>query len=373
MRDVFLYGTLRHKPLLQTVLGSDGASIASERAKLVDHVVFQIGQNPFPHVAQADGYIAEGLLLRDVSEDQFDRLKFYESAFEYSPSQVEILLVDGSQIRAEMFRPDVFEMPTTVLWDFESWITDWAEISENAALEAMSWLGQKNGREMSAAFAGMRRRASAKVSAERRGATEARELAQDVVLSSHEHAYANFFSLQDIKLQVRQFDGGMSPILDRAVFFVGEAAVVLPYDPATDRVMLIEQFRAPVFMAGDIEPWVWEPVAGLLEPGESAEKAARRETLEETGLVLEELEKAGEMYSSTGSSTEYLYLFVALVKLDKVTEGIGGTDEGEDIRSRVLSFDDLMEGVDQGRYKDMPLVTLALWLSRHRERLRKMG
>ena len=197
-----------------------------------------------------------------------------------------------------------------------------------------------------------------------------RDLSRDVIVTAHHHPYARFFSLQEIDVQVRQYDGGMSDVLNRAAVLVGEAAVVLPYDPVRDCVLLVEQFRAPVFMAGDPAPWIWEPVAGLLEPGEAAETAARREALEETGLTIGRLESAGEMYSSTGSSTEYLHLFVGFADLGGDITGTGGTDEGEDIRSQVISYEALMQGVDGGRYKDMPLVTTALWLARHRDRLR---
>jgi len=50
--------------------------------------------------------------------------------------------------------------------------------------------------------------------------------------------------------------------------------------------------------------------------------------------------------------------------------GGGLASEGEDIRSKIISFDDLMIEVDAQSYLDMPLVTAALWLARHRARLR---
>ena len=91
------------------------------------------------------------------------------------------------------------------------------------------------------------------------------------------------------------------------------------------------------------------------------------------GLTLAALEKAGEVYSSTGSSSEYLHLYVGITALTG-DGAIGGlASEGEDIRSRILSYDELMEGVDGNRYRDMPLVTTALWLARHRDRLRNKG
>ncbi len=143
---------------------------------------------------------------------------------------------------------------------------------------------------------------------------------------------------------------------------------MLPYDPQRDRVLLVEQFRAPVFMAGDRMPWVWEPIAGLLEPGETAAEAARREALEEADLAFRHLEPAGEMYSSTGSSTEYLHLFIGLTDLPDTAAGLGGVDAGEDIKSAVITYDELMQRVDNRLCRDMPLVTTALWLARHRDR-----
>lgn len=256
---------------------------------------------------------------------------------------------------------------------FSDWARDWAEISVHAAVEVMAWYGRKTAAEIASAFPGIRRRASALVSGARRRPDPERDMARDVNVRAHHHPYASFFSVQEIDVQVRQYDGTMSGVLNRAAILVGEAAVVLPYDPVRDCVLLIEQFRAPVFMAGDPAPWVWEPIAGLLEPGEAAEVAARREALEEAGLQLGHLELVGEMYSSTGSSTEYLHLFVGLADLNSNLPGTGGTDEGEDIRSRLVGYEDLMQSIDAGRYKDMPLVTTALWLARHRDRLRASG
>ena len=113
------------------------------------------------------------------------------------------------------------------------------------------------------------------------------------------------------------------------------------------------------------------PVAGLVDPGESAETTARREALEEAGLALTRLESAGRCYSSTGSSGEFLHLFIGIADLSDAPQGGGGlASEGEDIASRIVGFDELMRGVDAGEYKDLPLLTTALWLARHRDRLR---
>jgi len=54
------------------------------------------------------------------------------------------------------------------------------------------------------------------------------------------------------------------------------------------------------------------------------------------------------------------------------TDGSGGVEaENEDIRTEVISYDDLMQRVDAGQFRDLPLVTISLWLARHRDRLRR--
>lgn len=370
LADFFFYGTLRHLPLLRIVLGRNVADPAPEVARLADHGVFQVDETPFPHFAAAAGCQAVGILVRGVTEEETQRLRFYEGGFDFDLRQVSVVLESGDTVLAEVFYPDADHAPSERRWSLSDWERDWSEISVCAADEVMAWYGRKSADEIAVAFPSIRRRASALVAGRQRAPDPERDLSRDVIVAAHHHPYAKFFSLQEIDVQVRQYDGAMSEVLNRAAILVGEAAVVLPYDPVRDCVMLVEQFRAPVFMAGDPAPWIWEPIAGLLEPGEAAETAARREALEEAGLSLGQLESAGEMYSSTGSSTEYLHLFVGLADLGGDVTGTGGTDEGEDIRSKVIGYSELMQGIDAGHYKDMPLVTTALWLARHRDRLR---
>ena len=68
----------------------------------------------------------------------------------------------------------------------------------------------------------------------------------------------------------------MSRELTREVFERGHAVAVLPFDPARRQVVLIEQFRVGALGVVD-DPWLLEPVAGIIESGESAPEVARRE------------------------------------------------------------------------------------------------
>src|SRR5690606_6735551 len=180
-----------------------------------------------------------------------------------------------------------------------------------------------------------------------------------------------FFAVEDHRLRHRRFDGSMGETLDRAVFVSCDAAVVLPYDPRRDRVLLVEQFRSGPMARGDRQPWLLETVAGRVDPGETPEEAARREAREEAGLDLGRLLPACGFYPSPAAKSEYLYTFVGLADLPDSRPGSGGVaGEGEDIRTHVVGFARLMELVESGEINNGPLIVLALWLAARRDRLR---
>ncbi len=167
------------------------------------------------------------------------------------------------------------------------------------------------------------------------------------------------------------FAGGRSgPILREA--FVGmDAALVLPYDPATDRVLLVEQFRTGPLRRGDPNPWTLEPVAGLVDPGETPEATAHREAMEEAGIAFRHLEPVLKGYPSPGATTEFFHCFVGLCDLDdRHAGGPGGlTDEAEDIRTHVLDRQRATDLIATGEANVIPLAMLLLWVGANRQRL----
>ncbi|TMV13076.1 NUDIX domain-containing protein [Arenibacterium halophilum] len=371
MTNLFFYGTLCHLPLLECVLGRPRANLHIADARLVGHAVCSVAGETFPAITARPGAIAWGIVVRDLSDEDVARLRYYEGGFDYGQTPLQVETAEG-MVTAQVFFPEPGRWALTGAWHLADWQRAHAPMVMAAAEEIMAWYGRKLAEDIAARYTPINIRAHARVLAGQRTPDPDRDLTRDVVVQARRHAYMNFFSLREVDLQFRQHDGSLGPVLNRGALFVGEAVVVLPYDPVRDCVLLVEQFRAPVFMAGDPAPWVWEPVAGLIDPGETPEQAARREAQEEAGLTLDRLLPAGRMYSSTGSSSEFLNLFIGLADLGGHHPQDGGlAEEGEDIRSRLVSFDKLIEGVDNDRWRDMPLVTTALWLARHRDRLRQ--
>lgn len=196
----------------------------------------------------------------------------------------------------------------------------------------------------------------------------------EVEAAPPEPVHAGFFGLDVLRLRHRRFDGGMSPWLTREVFVAGDAVTVLPYDPRRDRVLLIEQMRIGPFGRGDPLPWQLEAIAGRIDPGELPEAAARREALEEAGLVLGPLEKIAEYYPTPGAVTEYIYSYIALCDLPDGVAGVfGAAEEAEDIRGHLVPFDRLAEVMAAGEIGNAPLLLTVLWLQRERARLQAGG
>lgn len=370
MSNMFFYGTLRFVPLLELVLGRSIDDLRAEQAVFPDHAVRKVKDHPFPMIVEEPGAVANGLLVRDLNAEDMARLAYYEGGFDFDLRQHNIEPEGRPAEPALVFFPAPEAWIPGSPWSLEDWISEWGAMTLLAADEVMGYFGKVEPDRIARSFPAIRTRAWAKLAARQRGAGAAHDTSQDVTVHRHTRAYVDYFGMEELELQHRKHDGSMGPVLHRNALMQGSAVVVLPYDPERDRVLLVEQFRAPVFLIDDPEPWMWEPVAGMIDPGETPEEAAYREAEEEAQIRLSALEYAGGAYSSSGSSTEYVHLFVGLGDLTKTTSNGGLASEGEDIRSQILPYHAFMDLVDQHGFKDLPLLSLAHWLARHRDRLR---
>jgi len=229
--------------------------------------------------------------------------------------------------------------------------------------------------EMAARRAMILSRAEARIAARRHPAPTAlrSDTPRDAIAEAGvEITHDGFFLTRRYRLRHPRFDGGQSAEVAREVFVATDAALVLPYDPAHDRVLLVEQVRMGPYGRGDPFPWMLEPVAGRVDGGETPEETARRECVEEAGLDLRALEHISSHYCTPGYSTEFFHLFLGLGDLPEERKGRGGlATEHEDIRTHVIGFDAAMDLVTSGEANNGPLVLCLLWLARERARLRE--
>lgn len=191
----------------------------------------------------------------------------------------------------------------------------------------------------------------------------------DVEVLGRETCYRGFFRLDRLRVRFRRFDGSWSAPIEREVFERGHAACVLPYDPARDAVVLVEQFRAAAIDAPG-GPWLIETIAGIIEDDEEPDAVVRREAVEEAGLALGALVRIGEVLVSPGGSSERLVLYCARVEAPADGGVFGLAEEGEDIRVVVMPLADALDAIDAGRIRVANAVIPLLWLARNRARLR---
>ncbi len=370
MPDLFFYGTLRHQPLLELVIGRPLTQLTIAQAHLPDHAVYAVAGQVFPMIVSEKGSMAKGLLVQGFNQEDLNRLSYYEGGFVYDPSSQNVQLADGTTFKASVFFPEPGLWTPDGPWSQQDWVDRWAEVTLLAAQEELAYYGRVDATTISRYFSPIRTRAWARLAARKRRTGDPRDTDKDVIVQGYKRAHLNYFGMDELEVRHRRYDGTMGPVLHRSGLMQGAAVIVLPYDPVRDTVLLVEQFRAPVFLIDDPEPWMWEPVAGMIDPGETPEQAAHREAMEEAQVTLNALEYAGGAYSSSGSSTEYLYLFVGLGDLTRTIDNGGVASEGEDIRTQILPYDTFMQKVGNNEFKDLPLLSLAHWLARHRDRLR---
>lgn len=156
-----------------------------------------------------------------------------------------------------------------------------------------------------------------------------------------------FFRAEALTVRHDRFSGGQVEC-SRELWIQRRAVAVLPYDPRTDRVLLVEQFRTGALEAPE-GPWVLEAIAGMVDGDDGLEETARREALEEAGLALDDLEEVAVFLSSPGCTTERVHVYLGRTDLPEHGAVFGLADESEDILTHVLSFEEAMLGLDQRR------------------------
>lgn len=376
MTKIFVFGTLCHPPVLRVVAGAEIAALAAE---CPDARVMRARGTGWPILVAAEGQTARGLVF-SVDAAVLARLDAYEACFGYArvASQVRVA---GAMQAVDVYRPveDAHRADPELdgPWSLADWVRAWGAIEVFAAEEVMAQLRHAPPGEVGGRYAIIAARAQALVAAtawKRPALLGANPPRGDVEIVARDLPYAKFYAVEELALRHRTFDGGMSARHERAVFRAADAVTVLPYDPRRDRILLIEQLRVGALVQQDPQPWLLEPIAGMIDAGEAIAQTARREALEEAGLTLGALHQVARYYPSPGGVAQVLTSFVAIADLpDDITGVAGHAAEGEDILSHLVAWEQACAMLAAGDMVNAPLIISMQWLQIHRARLRAAG
>ena len=119
------------------------------------------------------------------------------------------------------------------------------------------------------------------------------------------------------------------------------SVVVLPVLP-DGRIVLIQQYRYAA------RQYLWELVAGRIDPGETPKKAAARELIEETGFRAKRFRVFLDVFPTPGFLEERMFILLA----EGLTAGEAEPEEDEKIISRAYSRKQLEEMIRGGKLRD---------------------
>src|SRR5215475_4036674 len=131
------------------------------------------------------------------------------------------------------------------------------------------------------------------------------------------------------------------------------SVVVLPVLP-DGRIVLIQQYRHAT------KQYLWELVAGRMEPGEDPKEAAARELVEETGYKAKKMRVFLDVFPTPGFLEERMFLLVA----SDVIPGTASPEDDEKIISAVYSPTKLEQMIRAGKLHDAKSIAGLLYYFR---------
>ncbi len=181
--------------------------------------------------------------------------------------------------------------------------------------------------------------------------------------------YDGHFKVTKFDLSHEKYNGENTPILKRELISREDAVAVVAYDPETDELVLVEQFRVGAIR--EDQPWLIEIVAGLMDQNESPEEVSKREMQEEIGCLPSQLQKIGEFYTSPGGIAEWVHLYIGKISVKEAKSNGGLDHEGEDIKVLVVPASDAEFMLSTGEVRSAIAIIGLQWFVINKENIRK--
>jgi len=196
-------------------------------------------------------------------------------------------------------------------------------------------------------------------------------MARKVEILGQEWLSQQFMKLARFTLKHERYDGSMAGPMTREIVVRPPAVGVVPYDPTTDQIILIEQFRIAAHLCG-LPAWQREIIAGISDREETLEDLARREAMEEANCKVTDLVEMIRFLPTPGMSNEVFVAFLGRMAPGAVTGVHGLANEHEDIRSTLFHLDQIPEILANGHTGNGPLLIALQWMQINRDRIRKL-
>ncbi|MFK7795518.1 MAG: NUDIX domain-containing protein [Gammaproteobacteria bacterium] len=182
-------------------------------------------------------------------------------------------------------------------------------------------------------------------------------------------AYDGHFKLSSYELSHEKYSGETTALLHRELVGRADAVAMVAYDPDTDEIVLVEQFR--VGAISEEQPWLIEIVAGLIEEGESPEEVTIRESQEEIGCAPSELIKIAGFYTTPGGNSEWVHLYMGKISVAELGNIGGLEEEGEDIKVIIVPASDVSYMLSTGEVRSAIAIIGLQWFVMNRDNIRQ--
>jgi ADP-ribose pyrophosphatase len=178
---------------------------------------------------------------------------------------------------------------------------------------------------------------------------------------NREIIFDEYFQVERARVRWEQFEGMMGDEHTRYAIRRGESVGVVPVCEKSEKIVLVNQFRYPA--AGNAsDGYLWEIPAGMVDEGESPEKTAERELLEEIGTCGKTLTPLISFFLSPGALDEKFHLFWTKVPDCLQISPIGGNKmESENLQVRSFEKETLLQMIRQNEIEDAKTIASLLF------------
>jgi ADP-ribose pyrophosphatase len=179
-------------------------------------------------------------------------------------------------------------------------------------------------------------------------------------IAKEQTVYDGFLKVVKAQVEFESFNDQGTISASRECLERGDSVAILLHDTDVDCFVFTRQYRYP--SARRDQPWMLELVAGSIDDDESPQECARRETLEESGYRITDLQKITTYFPSPGGCSEQIHLFYAPVTSDQKSQpGGGNPQEKEDIQIVNIQVDDARQKLKEGYFNNSISIICLQW------------